>query len=53
MDTLFRNFQISGGIIPVTGIDMLTSKLNKQRPKYASGMPDPESYITVCMSITS
>ena len=35
-------------LIPV--IDMFASRLNKQLPKYASWMPDPESYIIDCMS---
>ena len=35
---------------PVLDIDMFASRLNKQLPKYASWMLDPESYIIDRMS---
>ena len=37
-------------LFQVPDIDMFASRLNKQLPKYASWMPDPESYIIDCMS---
>ena len=37
-------------LFQIPDIDMFPSRLNKQLPKYASWMPDPESYIIDCMS---
>ena len=34
----------------VPDIDMFASRLNKKLLKYASWKPDPESYITDCVS---
>ena len=39
-------------LFQIPDIDMLASRLNQHPPKYASWMPDPESYITDCMSKT-
>ena len=37
-------------LFQVPDIEMFTSRLNKQLPKYALWMPDSESYIIDCMS---
>ena len=37
-------------LFQVPGIDLFSSRLNKQLPKNASWMRDPESYIIDCMS---
>ena len=37
-------------LFQVPDTDMFASILNKQLPKYASWMPNPESYIIDCMS---
>ena len=37
-------------LFQIPDIDMLASRLKQHPLKYASWMPDPESYITDCMS---
>ena len=37
-------------LFQIPDIDIFASRLNKQLPKYASWMPDTESYIIDCMS---
>ena len=43
-------FQYLVELFQIPDINMFASRLNKQLPKYASWMPDPESYIIDCMS---